>query len=70
LTAAVGVIGTLIGAGVTQIASSRREATQWKRQMAQERERWDRERQERQEQWDREDAARWQGEAQSRFGWS
>jgi len=67
LTAAVGVIGTLIGAGVTQIASSRREATQWKRQMAQERERWDRERQERQEQWDREDAARWERDRYSAY---
>ena len=43
LTAYVGVIGTLIGVVVAQIASSRREATQWKRQLAQERERWDRE---------------------------
>ncbi|MEH0842814.1 hypothetical protein V6U81_10540 [Micromonospora sp. CPCC 205711] len=62
IVAAFGVLGTLAAAVTTQILSGRREARQWERQRAHERERWDRERDERREQWEREDHARWHQE--------
>ncbi|MFI7158902.1 hypothetical protein [Micromonospora chalcea] len=60
--AALGVLGTLAAAVITQVLSGRREARQWERQREHERERWDRERDERREQWEREDHARWHQE--------
>ncbi len=62
MIAGVGVIGTLLGVAVTQLASAQRDRVQWERQESQELTRWERERQERQEQWNREDAARWERE--------
>ncbi|MFF0372694.1 hypothetical protein [Micromonospora sp. NPDC005087] len=62
LVAALGVVGTLAAAVITQVLSGRREARQWERQRDHERERWGRERDERREQWEREDHARWHQE--------
>lgn len=62
VVAALGVMGTLAAAVITQVLSGRREARQWERQREHERERWDRERDERREQWQREDHARWHQE--------
>jgi hypothetical protein len=69
IIAAIGILGTLAAAVVTQILSSRRDNKQWLRQKQlqderfdrereQEALRWERERQERAAQWHREDAAR------------
>ena len=69
--AIVGIVGTLLGALLTQWLTTRREDRKWKREREQDRVRWERERRrddmrwereraERREQWDREDAARWQ----------
>ncbi|MGN9810803.1 hypothetical protein ACTMSW_15755 [Micromonospora sp. BQ11] len=60
--AALGVLGTLAAAVITQLLSGRREARQWEWQRDHERQRWDRERDERREQWEREDHARWHQE--------
>ncbi|NYF54797.1 hypothetical protein [Micromonospora purpureochromogenes] len=65
--AALGVLGTLAAAVITQVLSGRREARQWERQRAHERERWERERAERQEQWQREDHARWHQERHAAY---
>ncbi|MEV0153173.1 hypothetical protein AB0H57_05445 [Micromonospora sp. NPDC050686] len=62
VVAALGVLGTLAAAVITQILSGRREARQWERQRAHEQTRWERERDERREQWEREDHSRWHQE--------